>query len=207
MMGLWLKKKRPVLEEAGLRLRLPRRSDFAQWQNVRSASRPFLTPYEPKWSDYELTRKSFIKRVGQCAERADQRQEVSLFIFALEQQNNKEKEMFVGGITLSNIRYGAACHSNLGYWLGQKQTNKGYMNKAVALMLPFAFGTLKLRRIHAACLPDNDRSKNVLQKNGFVEEGFAEKYLQIDGEMRDHVLFGITEDRFASIKRDSSKSL
>jgi len=207
MINLWPRKKSTTLEEADLRLRLPKRADFAAWQNVRSASRPFLTPFEPKWHEYELTRNSFLKRVKISAERAKENTEFSLFIFALEKENNRQKETFVGGVTLSNIRYGAAYHANIGYWLGQEQTGKGYMNRAIALVLPFAFGFLKLRRVHAACLPENERSKNVLIKNGFLKEGFAPKYLQINGEMRDHALFGITQDQFASIKRDSPKSL
>ena len=190
-----------------MRLRLPQRSDFSAWQTVRSASRGFLTPFEPKWHDYELTRPSFLKRVKVSGQRADRRSELSLFVFALEEENDKEKEIFLGGVTLSNIRYGAAYHANIGYWLGKDQTGKGYMSRAVFLTLSHAFEHLKLRRIHAACLPENERSKNVLIKNGFKEEGFAPKYLQINGVMRDHVLFGITKDQFASIKRDSSKSL
>jgi len=81
------------------------------------------------------------------------------------------------------------------------------MTRSVALLLPYAFDTLKLRRIHAACMPENEPSKKVLLKNKFVEEGFARDYLQINGEMRDHLLFGMTKDLFASIKRNSSKSL
>lgn len=200
-------KKGPVLEEAQLRLRLPKNSDFAAWQNVRAASRSFLSPFEPKWSEFELTRKSFLKRVRLCSQRASERTEVSLFIFALREEKNKQIEQFVGGITLSNIRYGAAHHANLGYWLGKNQINHGHMSRSVALLLPYAFNSLNLRRIHAACLPDNESSKKVLVRSGFEEEGFARDYLQINGEMRDHLLFGMTKDHFASIKGDSSKSL
>lgn len=207
MIELWSNKKVPVLEDSGLRLRAPKGSDFTAWQNVRAASRSFLTPVEPKWSEYELTKKSFLKRVKISSQRASDRTEISLFIFVLETKNTKKTENFVGGITLSNIRYGAACHSNLGYWLGEKQTKNGYMGKAINLLLPYAFGSLKLRRIHAACLPDNLSSKNVLVNTGFEEEGFARDYLQINGKMRDHLLFGMTKDNFASIKGDSSKSL
>lgn len=205
MIDLFFSKKGPVLQDTGLRLRLPGNSDFAAWQNVRAASRSFLSPFEPKWHELELTKKSYLKRVRLCSERAAAHSEVSLFIFTFTEDSKKEQ--FVGGITLSNIRYGAAYHANLGYWLGKEQTGKGYMNRAVALILPYAFGALKLRRIHAACLPQNESSKKVLVKSGFIEEGFAKNYLQINGEMRDHILFGMTKDLFASIKGDSSKSL
>jgi ribosomal-protein-alanine N-acetyltransferase len=66
--------------------------------------------------------------------------------------------------------------------------------------LPFVFDTLDLHRIHAAFLPGNTASRRVLEKNGFVEEGFAEKYLQIDGRWEDHVLFGLTRERYESFR-------
>ncbi len=204
---MWPVKKMPVLEQDGLRLRLPRRSDFRAWQNIRSASRSFLTPVEPRWHEYELTRASFSRRVRLGVGRAAARTEFSFLIFVLSDAQLRQKEVLVGGITLSNIRYGAACHCNIGYWLGHAHVSKGHMNRALSLVLPFAFYDLGLRRIHAACLPENHRSKNVLVKNGFEEEGFARKYLQIDGEFRDHLLFGLTRDRFVSIKGDSAKSL
>jgi metal-dependent amidase/aminoacylase/carboxypeptidase family protein len=37
---------------------------------------------------------------------------------------------------------------------------------------------------------------DVLEKNGFAEEGFAESYLQINGKWEDHVLFGLTRERY-----------
>ena len=58
-------------------------------------------------------------------------------------------------------------------------------------MIPFAFGPLGLHRLEAACLPTNDASGNLLLKAGFTEEGYAKAYLKINGEWRDHVLFGL----------------
>jgi ribosomal-protein-alanine N-acetyltransferase len=40
----------------------------------------------------------------------------------------------------------------------------------------------------------------VLEKNGFVEEGFAERYLQIDGRWEDHVLMGLTRERWDGLR-------
>ena len=103
--------------------------------------------------------------------------------------------MLVGGLTLSNIRRRAAQHVNLGYWMGQHFAGKGLMTEAVATVVPFAFNSLGLHRIHAAFLPTNAASRRVLEKNGFREEGYAENYLQIDGRWADHVLFGLTREQ------------
>ncbi|MNT85455.1 putative ribosomal N-acetyltransferase YdaF [compost metagenome] len=80
--------------------------------------------------------------------------------------------------------------------MGQPFAGQGLMSEAVGVSLPFVFDTLDLHRIHAAFLPGNAASRRVLEKNGFVEEGFAEKYLQINGRWEDHVLMGLTKERY-----------
>ena len=44
-------------------LRPPMHLDFKNWKEVRHLSRDFLTPWEPKWAEDHLTRKSFSNRV------------------------------------------------------------------------------------------------------------------------------------------------
>ncbi len=107
-----------------------------------------------------------------------------------------DKLQLVGGINLSNIRRRVAQAATLGYWVGVDQINKGIMTEAVARVLPFIFDELRLHRAEAACLVDNHRSIRVLEKNGFVREGQAEGYLKIDGRWQDHVLFGLTKERY-----------
>jgi ribosomal-protein-alanine N-acetyltransferase len=85
--------------------------------------------------------------------------------------------------------------------MGERWAGKGLMSEAVGVLLPYAFDGLNLHRVHAAFLPHNIASRRVLEKNGFVEEGFAEKYLQIDGRWADHVLFGLTRERFDALRR------
>ena len=55
----------------------------------------------------------------------------------------------------------------------------------------FAFRSLGLHRLEAACIPENAPSRRLLIKAGFDEEGFAKAYLKINGVWRDHVLFGL----------------
>lgn len=49
-------------------------------------------------------------------------------------------------------------------------------------------GELKLNRIMANYLPDNQRSAGLLARLGFAQEGLAKRYLKINGHWRDHVL-------------------
>lgn len=181
-----------TLRGARVTLRLPQLSDYEQWYQLRLASRDFLRPFEPRWTEADLGRRVFVQRVKRAREEAEEGTDYSLFIF----QPDGRRETLVGGVTLSNIRRRAAQFVNLGYWMGQQYAGKGLMSEAVSLCLPFTFDTLDLHRIHAAFLPGNMASRRVLEKNGFVEEGFAENYLQINGRWEDHVLFGLTRERY-----------
>jgi ribosomal-protein-alanine N-acetyltransferase len=79
----------------------------------------------------------------------------------------------------------------IGYWCGQAHTRQGLTLAAVRTMSDFAFRTLGLHRLEAACIPENKPSRDLLLKAGFAEEGFAKAYLKINGVWRDHVLFGL----------------
>lgn len=175
-------------------LRLPQMSDYDDWYALRRASRDFLRPFEPRWTEADLGRRVFATRVKRAREEAEQGTDYSFFIFL--PGGRGRGETLVGGITLSNIRRRAAQFVTLGYWMGQEFAGQGLMTEAVGVTLPFVFDTLDLHRIHAAFLPGNTASRRVLEKNGFVEEGFAEKYLQINGRWEDHVLFGLTRERY-----------
>jgi ribosomal-protein-alanine N-acetyltransferase len=95
----------------------------------------------------------------------------------------------VGGVTLNNVRRGVIQAGSLGYWIGAPFARRGFMTAALAALIPYAHGALRLKRIEAACLPHNAASMRLLQKLGFAREGYARQYLCIAGEWQDHVLF------------------
>jgi ribosomal-protein-alanine N-acetyltransferase len=68
------------------------------------------------------------------------------------------------------------------------------MTAAVMAVLPFAFGTLRLHRVEAACIPANGASIRLLERTGFQREGFARQYLCINGVWQDHLLFARLRD-------------
>jgi len=98
----------------------------------------------------------------------------------------------IGGITLNDVQTGIAQKGTLGYWIGQPYAGQGYMAEAVDLVCDFAFRTLRLHRVEASCLPNNEPSKKLLARTGFEQEGYAKAYLQINGTWQDHILWGKT---------------
>jgi ribosomal-protein-alanine N-acetyltransferase len=142
-----------------------------------------LTPWEPTWPEDELTKSAFRYRVRRYMQDLEDDKAYPFFVFRM------SDEALVGGVTLSQVRRGAAMSATLGYWVGQPYQRRGYTSAAVRLAVQFAFDELDLHRVEAACQPDNIASQGVLKKCGFAEEGRARAYLKINGAWRDHLLF------------------
>ncbi len=95
----------------------------------------------------------------------------------------------IGKIKLSNIVYGVFKSGVVGYSIDKAQQGKGYMKRALQLLVDYAFGELDLHRIEASTLVDNLKSQGVLKSCGFRELGLNEKYLYINGKWQDHITF------------------
>jgi ribosomal-protein-alanine N-acetyltransferase len=187
-----------VVTGQGLLLRPPQLDDFAAWSRVRAESRAFLEPWEPLWPKDDLTRAAFRRRVRRYDGEIRADEAYPFFIF------QGADGALAGGLTLGNVRRGAAQTATLGYWMGRAHAGKGIMTTAARLACAFAFKSLALERIEAACLPENGSSMHVLEKAGFQREGFARSYLNIAGRRRDHVLFALlaSDDAPATTDRD-----
>lgn len=172
------------VEGDGVWLRPPRAADFTEWRELRAVSRAFLQPWEPTWPADDLSRAAFRRRLLAYARDREAGVAYPFFIF------RAADDALAGGITLSNVRRGVAQMGSIGYWCGRPFTRQGLTLGAVRALSEFAFRTLALHRLEAACIPENRPSRDLLGKAGFVEEGFAKAYLKINGAWRDHVLFG-----------------
>jgi 3-polyprenyl-4-hydroxybenzoate decarboxylase len=126
----------------------------------------------------------------QVAAQRGERLPVAIAFFIFETGGGK----LVGGITLANIRHGVSQSGQIGYWIGEQYAGQGYMVEALGLVSLFAFDTMRLHRIEAACIPDNKRSIRVLEKAGFQREGLLRSYLRINGIWQDHYLYALIAD-------------
>ncbi len=173
----------PVIEGKGVFSRVPQMSDWSEWARLRAESRVFLEPWEPIWPDDDLKRSAFRRRIRRYSH--EMRNDIGYPFFVYRASDR----VLVGGITLNNVRRGVAQAGSLGYWVGASHAHKGYMSHALTALLPFAHGTLRIKRIEAACLPHNTASVRLLEKVGFRREGLARQYLCIAGEWQDHLLY------------------
>ncbi len=175
----------PALRGERVTLRAPAWRDYNEWASLRRESRAFLEPWEPRWPPDELEKAAWRMRLRRYRDDAATGTAAAFFIFA------NETDRLAGGITLGNIRHGVAQSGQIGYWIGQRYAGQGYMVEAIRLLVPYAFDTLRLHRIEAACIPDNARSMRVLEKAGFKREGLLRSYLRINGSWQDHYLYAL----------------
>ena len=107
---------------------------------------------------------------------------------------DRDEVSIVGVCNYTNIVRGTFQSCQLGYAVSKRHEGQGLMEEALRHTNDFVFSELGLHRIMAAYLPHNHRSGSLLSKLGFKKEGFAERYLKINGVWEDHVLTSKIKD-------------
>jgi ribosomal-protein-alanine N-acetyltransferase len=98
------------------------------------------------------------------------------------------QDELTGTIRFSQIFRGGFQACYLGFGLAQSAVGQGLMQEALTTAIAHMFEDRHLHRIMANYLPRNERSGRLLQRLGFVIEGTARDYLQINGRWEDHIL-------------------
>lgn len=177
----------PSVRGDGVYLRVPTLADHTEWASLRGQSRTFLAPWEPLWPIDDLTRSAYRRRVRRYQTEIRDDDAYTFFVFG-------DDDVLMGGLTIGNVRRGVTQAASLGYWVGEPFARQGIMTRAVGAAIPFAFDHLRLNRLEAACLPTNTASIRLLEKCGFSREGYARRYLCINGEWQDHLLYAMLHD-------------
>ncbi len=95
----------------------------------------------------------------------------------------------IGSVCFSNLLQGAFHKCMLGYKLGESFCHHGYMQEALSCLISVIAKEMNLHRIEAYVQPDNMPSIRLLSKLGFMEEGYLQKYAEIQGQWADHLIF------------------
>jgi len=97
-------------------------------------------------------------------------------------------DLVIGRINYTQIARGPFQSCMLGYAIDRACEGRGLMREALEATIEHAFAVLRLHRIQANYVPENERSGALLSRLAFVREGLARSYLYINGAWRDHVL-------------------
>lgn len=162
-------------------VRLVAESDAEPLAALLAADRAFLAGTDPVRPDDYFTAAGQRREIADQLSGYDQQRLLPCVILA--------DGTLAGRINVSQIFYRAFCSGILGYWVRQDHNGRGVATAAVGQIIELAFGPWGLHRLEAGTLVDNVASQRVLRRNGFEQFGLAPRYLHINGEWRDHVLF------------------
>ena len=151
--------------------------DAAELATLYTANRDFLAPYDPVRPD------DFFTADGQ-RERLERQLADGTHPFAI-----LDGDAIAGTINVFHIVRESLQSCTVGYWIDRARNGRGLATGAVEDVVAYAFGELGLHRVEAATLLDNVASQRVLEKASFERIGVARRFLLINGEWRDFVLF------------------
>jgi ribosomal-protein-alanine N-acetyltransferase len=178
----------PLRVPAGvIRLRSVRMRDGVRWSRIRLADRANLEPWEPNAEADWTVRHTTSSWPAVCSSLRSEARKGRMLPYAIELDGE-----FCGQLTIGNVTHGALRSAWIGYWVSSLVTGGGVATGALALGLDHCFGPVMLHRVEATVRPENVASRAVLAKVGFREEGLLRRYLQVDGDWRDHLLVGLT---------------
>jgi ribosomal-protein-alanine N-acetyltransferase len=177
----------PVIKSGDLTLRPLRYRDRRAWEEVRRANREWLSPWEATRPELEadVPLPTFFAMVRQGKRDARELRTLSLGIWITDGASKR----FVGQITLGGISFGAYRGGYIGYWVDRRFANRGIVTRAVMALTEYGFQELRLHRIEINMRPENAASQKVAEKAGYTFEGVRNRYLHIDGDWRDHLIF------------------
>jgi len=168
-------------------------ADFADWREVRHASRDWLVQWEPRpppgQPDDTESKPAFNAR---CGAREREWQLGSGYGFGIFVNGR-----LAGEINLSGVQRGPFQNAYIGYWISEAQAGNGYVPEALVAVCRFAFEDLALHRVQVAIIPRNRASRRVVDKLQLRDEGVAERYLAINGRWEDHIRYALTAEEWA----------
>lgn len=176
----------------GVLLRPLGRRDRWYWQDARSRNREWLKQWDATNPDGKVINPTFQDVFRQSKQSA---KNGNAYMFAIEVDGQ-----FVGQITLGNVIWGSLREAYIGYWIDERHANRGIMTTSVALLTHYALLEANLHRIEIAIRPENAPSLRVVEKLGFRNEGIRPRFLHIDGNWRDHLIFVMTSEEILESK-------
>lgn len=178
-----------VLQNDNLVLRPLKLRDKKEWTKLRQRNQGWFRQWESTVPDeFSDGKASFYQIVKNL--RVEAKAQRSLpFVMEIDKK-------IAGQITVANINYGSTRSAYIGYWIAEEFAGKGYTPLAVAMAIDHCFKILNLHRLEITIRPENLKSLRVVEKLGLRSEGLRPKYLHIDGDWRDHLVFAINKDEY-----------
>ncbi len=116
----------------------------------------------------------------------------------------KEDGRLIGNTGIRRRRladhFGSPDEADIGYELDPAFWRQGLATEAATAMLAFAFGDLRVHRVWAWCIADNEASWRLLERLGFTREARFRQNEWMQGRWWDTCIYGLLADEWASVR-------
>ncbi|MEY4655448.1 MAG: GNAT family N-acetyltransferase [Rhodoluna sp.] len=174
-----------ALTHQDVSLRLVRPRDAKTLERLVLSNREWLRPWEatnphgPTSFDFKVQIRALLRQLD--------RNESLPFVILYRNE-------IVGQLNVANILHGSVSSCVLGYWIVPEVAGRGITPTAVALAMDYVFSSVGLHRVEIAIRPENKPSLRVVQKLGLRHEGLKQRFIHINNDWRDHLIFALTAD-------------
>ena len=110
----------------------------------------------------------------------------------------KDSDSLIGNVAFWRIEK-EHYRAEIGYVLHPDYWRKGIMSEVLQTVLKFGFETLKFHSIEANVNPENAASIRLLEKQGFVREGYFRENYYYRGQFLDSAIYSLLEKDFKNV--------
>lgn len=168
-------------------------SDVSMMLRYHTENRAHLSVWEPKRSESYYTQSHWIAALGQI--QTLHSMGTGFYLAIIDHRVSK----MVGMITISGVFRMPFYSCDIGYSMAADAQGKGIMQRALKRAIDYMFTHHNMHRISASYMPHNKKSAAVLEKLGFVKEGYAPSYLLVNGQWQDHVLTALINENWQEV--------
>ncbi|HIT75984.1 MAG TPA: GNAT family N-acetyltransferase [Candidatus Avipropionibacterium avicola] len=191
-----------TLTEGPVVLRPLQRRDEAEWRRIRAMNKAWLTPWDatlpPGGGAGPANFREMVRAFDQQARQGRMLPWAVCWDAAADPETpddvRRRAPEVAGQVTVSGLVGGSAAMGSIGYWIDERFAGKGIIPTAVAMATDYCFEVVGLHRIEIAIRPENAKSLRVVDKLGFRSEGMRPRYLHINGDWRDHLIFALNAE-------------
>lgn len=103
----------------------------------------------------------------------------------------EDPTVVIGTVSCGNIMGEPYCCGTIGYKFDKAYWHQGYAREALRAVIEEIFQEIKLHRVIAYVMEENEPSIKLLEAVGFSLEGLCEKNLKVNGVWQTHRLYGL----------------
>lgn len=101
------------------------------------------------------------------------------------------KDKLVGNISFNSINHQLK-KVEMGYWLSAEYQGKGIVSRSVLKLIEVAFTDLDMEKVQISAATENQPSRKVCERLGFVLEGTITRAENVNGRVVDHAVYGLS---------------